>query len=53
VELRIFLEPMKFAPTRIDPFQNAGPNDSYVAGPGPGWPEDEAQKAIKQWPADQ
>jgi hypothetical protein len=53
VELRIFLEPMTFAPTRTDPFENAGPNNSYVAGHGPGWSEEEALKAIKQWPADQ
>jgi len=52
VELRIFLEPMKFAPTRTDPTEDAGPNNSYVAGHGPGWSEDEALKAIKQWPAD-
>jgi hypothetical protein len=53
VELRILLERMKFTPTRTDPFQNAGPNNSYVAGQGPGWPEDEALKAIQQWPVDQ
>jgi hypothetical protein len=51
VELRIFLEPMKYAPIRTDPFEVEGTN--YVAGSGPGWTTVEALKAIKQWPADQ
>ena len=51
VELRIFLEPMEHAPIRTDPFEVEGAN--YVAGHGPGWTEDAALKAIKQWPADQ
>jgi hypothetical protein len=51
VELRIFLEPMKYASIRTDPFEVEGTN--YVAGFGPGWTTDEALKAIKQWPIDQ
>jgi hypothetical protein len=51
VELRVFLEPIKYAPVRTDPFETEGPN--YVAGLGPGWTADEALKAIKQWPVDQ
>ena len=50
VELRIFLEPMSYAPVRTDPFELERTN--YVAGNGPGWTDDEALKAIKQWPAD-
>ena len=50
IELRIFLEPMKHAPVRIDPFQVKGTN--YVAGYGLGWTREEALKAIKDWPVD-
>ena len=51
VELRIFLEPMKFAPVRTDPFEIAGRD--YIAGIGPGWTPDQALKAIKEWPTEQ
>ena len=51
VELRIFIEPIKYAPVRTDPFETEGTN--YVAGHGPGWTTDEALKAINQWPIDQ
>jgi tRNA A-37 threonylcarbamoyl transferase component Bud32 len=50
IELRIFLEPMKYAPVRVDPFEVQGPD--YVAGSGPGWTIDQALKAIKEWPVD-
>jgi len=50
VELRIFLEPFNSPPVRTDPFEVEGTN--YVAGRGLGWTEDDALKAIKQWPAD-
>jgi hypothetical protein len=51
VELRVFLEPLKFPPTRTDPLEFEGTN--YVAGYGPGWTADDALKAIKEWPVDQ
>jgi len=50
IELRIFLEPMNYAPVRVDPFEVQGTD--YVAGHGPGWTEDQALKAIKDWPVD-
>ena len=50
IELRIFLEPMKHAPVRTDPFEIQG--NGYVAGDGPGWTAAEALKAIKEWPID-
>jgi serine/threonine protein kinase len=51
IELRIFLEPMKFAPVRTDPFEVQ--EQTYVAGIGPGWTTDQALQAIKQWPIEQ
>jgi hypothetical protein len=50
VELRIFLEPMKEAPVRTNPFEVIGPD--YVAGTGSGWTAHEALEAIQQWPED-
>jgi tRNA A-37 threonylcarbamoyl transferase component Bud32 len=50
IELRIFLEPLKFAPVRTDPFQVQEQN--YVAGTGPGWTTEQALEAIKQWPVE-
>jgi hypothetical protein len=50
VELRVFIEPMNYPAVRTNPFEVEGTN--YVAGHGPGWTEDEALKAIKQWPTD-
>jgi tRNA A-37 threonylcarbamoyl transferase component Bud32 len=50
VELRIFLEPITYAPVRLDPFEFEGTN--YVAGTGSGWMPDQALKAIKDWPAE-
>jgi serine/threonine protein kinase len=51
VELRIFLEPIKYTPVRTDPFEIQ--DTHYVAGRGSGWTTEEALKAIKQWPIDQ
>jgi hypothetical protein len=48
VELRVFIEPMNYPAVRTSPFEIEGTN--YVAGHGPCWTEDEALKAIKQWP---
>jgi hypothetical protein len=50
IELRIFVEPMSYAPARTDPFEIEGTN--YVAGSGASWTEPEVLKAIKQWPTD-
>lgn len=50
IELRIFLEPLKYLPVRTDPFQIEG--KGYVAGDGSGWTKEQALKAIKEWPVD-
>ena len=51
IELRIFLEPLKYAPVRKDPFEIEGTN--YVAGNGSGWAPEQALAAIREWPIDQ
>ncbi len=51
IELRIFLEPMKYLPVRTDPFQIE--DKGYVAGDGSAWPKEQALEAIKEWPTDE
>jgi hypothetical protein len=51
IELRVFLQPLTFAPLRTDPFQVQ--EQYYVAGIGPGWTTEQALEAIKQWPVEE
>ncbi len=50
IELRIFLEPVNYAPVQTSPSEVEG--EEYVIGLRMGWTREQALAAIKEWPID-